>query len=70
MKNKLIILVLPILLLCGCTIRFGHDYYEYEDLDGNKGIANVCVTTRGNLICDLEDGTRLSVKSYKGIYKD
>lgn len=70
MKYKLIILVLSILLLCSCTIRFGYDYYEYEDLDSNKGTANDCATIRGNLICYLEDGTKLSVKKYKGIYKD
>lgn len=70
MKYKLIILVLSILLLSGCTIRLGYDYYEYEDLDGNKGTANDCMTIRGNLLCDLKDGTRVSVKSFKGIYKD
>lgn len=68
--KKLLIIPLVAIMLCGCTIKIGYDYYEYVDLDGNEGKANDCMTIRGNLICDLKDGTRLSVRSFKGIYRD
>ena len=68
--KKLILLIIPILLLCGCTVRIGYDYYEYEDLKGNKGIADDCWSPYGKLTCELEDGTKILVQSYKGIYKD
>ena len=70
--KSIIILVISILLLCGCTIRLAYDYYEYEDFDGNKGIAKECWTGNfdGIFKCDLKDGTRIAVKSYKGVYED
>lgn len=68
--KKLIILVIPILLLTGCTIRIGYDYYEYEDLDGKTGIAEDCWSNYGQMICRLKDNTRVAVKSHKGVYKD
>jgi hypothetical protein len=48
-------------------------YYTYVDLDNNEGIAYECKYTdkayksggMGTPICKLEDGTILSVKSYK-----
>ena len=48
-------------------------YYTYVDLDNNEGIAYDCEYTdkgyksggMGTPICKLEDGTILSVKSYK-----
>ena len=48
-------------------------YYTYVDLDNNEGVACDCKYTdksyksggMGTPICKLEDGTILSVKSYK-----
>lgn len=48
-------------------------FYTYVDLDNNEGIAYECEYTdksyksggMGTPICKLEDGTILSVKSYK-----
>lgn len=66
---KKIILVVSILLLCGCSVEFelGYDYYEYIDLDGEKGKAVDCWKPYGNMICELKDGTQIQVKSYRGI---
>lgn len=68
---KKIVLMLVILLLCGCTIRLGdYDYYEYKDLEGNEGIAKECGTSWGNMYCDLKDGTRIAVQSYNGKWEN
>ncbi len=66
---KKIILVLSILLLCGCSDNdlIVPDYYEYIDLNGEKGIADVCFSPYGNMICELKDGTQIQVQSYRGI---
>ena len=54
-------------------------YYEYIDLDNNKGVAKYCSYKfkeryiilgggsggQGSPICELEDGTILQVKQYK-----
>ena len=64
---KKIILVIFILLLCGCSVTIGNDYYEYIDLDGEKGNAVYCWNPYGNMICELKDGTHIQVKSYRGL---
>ena len=64
---KKIILVIFILLLCGCSVELGYDYYEYIDLDGEKGKAVDCWKPFGNMICELKDGTQIQVKSYRGV---
>lgn len=68
--KKIIVLVLGLFILTGCSIEIKTIRYEYKDLDGNTGIADDCMTIRGNLVCDLEDGTRLSVKSFRRVYSD
>ncbi len=55
------------LFITGCTVEIGYRYYEYEDLDGNKGKAIDCWKPYGNMICELEDNTQIKVKKYKGI---
>lgn len=65
--KKLIILIIPILLLCGCTMRSGYNYYEYKDLEGNIGTAETCFEDNGGLFCRLSDGTLLQVHSFKFI---
>lgn len=64
---KKIILVIFILLLCGCSVELGYDYYEYIDLDDQKGKADDCWKPYGNMICELKDGTQIQVKSYRGV---
>jgi hypothetical protein len=49
-------------------------YYEYTDLDGNKGTTSSWTGcfyegyySMGSPMCELDDGTILAVKSYKEI---
>lgn len=63
-------LIIPIIL--SLIYGYEHDknyihYYKYVDLDNNEGIAKKCHQGQGSPICELEDGTILSVKSYKYI---
>lgn len=68
--KKLLIIPLIAIMLCGCIdIRLGYDYYEYVDLDGNEGKADDCWKSYGNMICELEDGTEIKVKRFKGVNK-
>lgn len=67
--KKLLIIPLIAIMLCGCTIKVGYDYYEYVDLDGNEGKANDCWKPFGNMICELEDRTEIKVKRFKGVNK-
>lgn len=69
MKKGLILMTI-ILILCGCSVEVGPDYYEYKDLEGNEGKANDCWYTYGNMTCELNDGTRIKVQSYKGVNHD
>ena len=53
------------------------EYYEYTDLDNNKGIAKYCTNksgvrggySLGTLYCELENGTTIIVKEYIPIAK-
>lgn len=65
--KKLILLIIPILLLCGCTVSIGYEKYKYKDLEGNVGEAKDCWMGQGLLICELDDGTRITVQSYRGV---
>jgi hypothetical protein len=42
-------------------------YYEYINIENNKGIAEKCSIARSNMYCELEDGTYILVKQYKQI---
>lgn len=64
--KKLILLIIPI-LLCGCTVSIGYEKYEYKDLEGNVGEAKDCWMGQGLLKCELYDGTKIMVQSYKGV---
>ncbi len=65
MKKYLIIIF--VLILCGCEIEIKDSQYEYIDTLGNKGIAKDCWSNFGHYHCDLEDGTRVQVASYKEV---
>ena len=43
-----------------------HSKYFYIDMDGNKGVANMCVTSCGGLICEKGGGHILVKQYYKG----
>lgn len=70
-----IVIVFPTIIIIGTIYDDNHykKYYTYVDLDNNEGIAYECKYTdksyksggMGSPICKLEDGTILSVKSYK-----
>lgn len=53
------------------------EYYEYTDLDNNKGIAKYCTNksavrggySLGTPYCELENGTIIAVKEYLAIEK-
>ena len=64
MKKYLIIIF--VLILCGCEIKIEDNQYEYIDTFGNKGIAKDCWSNYG-YYCALEDGTKLQVVSYKEV---
>lgn len=70
MKKGLILMTL-IFTLCGCSVEFAPDYYyEYKDLEGNEGKADECSFMYGNMTCELNDGTRIKVQSYKRCQND
>lgn len=70
-----IVIVFPTIIIIVTIYDDNHykKYYTYVDLDNNEGIAYECKYTdksyksggMGSPICKLEDGTILSVKSYK-----
>ena len=68
--KKVIVLVLSLFILTGCSIEIKGSSYEYVDLNNNKGNAKDCWSNYGNLSCDLYDGTRIKVMSYKRIDSD
>ena len=69
------VIIFPAMVIIGIKYEDNHykQYYTYVDLDNNEGIAYECNYTdksyksggMGSPICKLEDGTILSVKSYK-----
>lgn len=65
MKKYLIIIF--VLILCGCEIEIKDSQYEYIDTLGNKGIAKNCISSFGSMSCELEDGTRVKVISFKEV---
>lgn len=69
MKKGLILMTL-IFILCGCSVEVGPDYYEYKDLEGNEGKAIDCWQATGQMRCELKDGTRIVVQSYRGVNHD
>lgn len=69
MKKGLILMTL-IFILCGCSVELGPDYYEYKDLEGNEGKAIDCWQATGQMRCELKDGTRIAVQSYRGVNHD
>jgi len=67
-------MIIIIILSLICSYEYDKHYihyYKYVDLDNNEGIAKKCQFSnnkgQGSPICELEDGTILSVKSYKYI---
>ncbi len=38
--------------------------YNYIDKEGNAGVAKICSSSEGHLICTAEDGTTFEVKQY------
>ncbi len=68
--KKVLILMTLIFILCGCSVEVGPDYYEYKDLEGNEGKAIDCWQATGQMRCELKDGTRIAVQSYRGINHD
>lgn len=69
MKKGLILMTL-IFILCGCSVEIGPDYYEYKDLEGSEGKAIDCWQATGQMRCELKDGTRIAVQSYRGVIHD
>ncbi len=69
MKKGLILMTL-IFILCGCSVEVGPDYYEYKDLEGNEGKAIDCWQATGQMRCELKDGTKIAVQSYRGVNHD
>lgn len=74
--EDLAIIGLIIIVILSLIYSYDHEkhyihYYKYVDLDNNEGIAKNCQFSnnkgQGSPICKLEDGTILSVKSYKYI---
>lgn len=72
----ILIIGMIIFIIILCIIGYTYDknyihYYKYIDLDNNEGIATTCQFSnnkgQGSPICQLEDGTILSVKSYRYI---
>ena len=71
----MIVVVCPAIIIAANIYEDNHykKFYTYVDLDNNEGIAYECKYTdkayksggMGSPICKLEDGTILSVKSYK-----
>ncbi len=71
-----VFMVLILLVILSCIIpKIDNKYYEYIDLDNNKGYAKKCkFSDRGTysggmgvLVCILDDGTVLQVKQYKEV---
>lgn len=67
-----ILFIIAFFIIC---VKYGKHYdryYEYVDLDGNEGITNVydgCSYDswggQGAMVCKLNNGTILQVRSYK-----
>ena len=72
-KLASVIIGFLIILVLFTTLPQVRNVYEYIDLDGNKGLATNCSYKfekqykggQGSPVCELEDGTVLSVKQYK-----
>ena len=64
-------------LIISCMSAIPIEYYEYTDLDNNKGIAKYCTNksavrgghSLGTPYCELENGTIIIVKEYLAIAK-
>ena len=66
--KRLILVIIVLFILSGCTIKFGSDIcYEYVDTNNNTGTAKECMSNYGNLTCRLYDGTKIKVISYKPV---
>lgn len=66
----IVFLILMIITICKVSWDTQQNLeYKYIDLNGNKGIADVCYHDFGNLICKLEDGTNVKVAEYKEVEK-
>lgn len=62
----MLLLVLVIVMITGCTIKIGYDHYIYTDTQNNEGIAKDCWSRYGVMKCELEDGSIVQVIKYKG----
>lgn len=79
---KILILMFLLIITIYCLITSimsltPIEYYEYTDLDNNKGIAKYCTNkssvrggySLGTPYCELENGATIIVKEYLAIAK-
>lgn len=68
--RRLIVVIIVLFILSGCSIKISEIAYEYVDTNNNTGTAKACYTTYGNLTCRLDDGTKIKVISYKPVERE
>ena len=65
--KRTFVALIVFIFLTGCSIEIKSTRYKYVDYDNNEGYADYCFHPYGNFICELADGTRVQVKSYKEV---
>ena len=64
--KRMFVALIVFIFLTGCSVEIKSTRYKYVDYDNNEGYADDCWSPYGRFVCELADGTRVQVKSYKG----